>query len=73
MAPPSTTSPSGEPVTSPSARRTGSPEVAADDVELEPELGPPLAEPRHGGVGLVLHDQQAGHQPSWVPTRAPMP
>ena len=48
-------------------------EVAPDDVELEAELAPPLPEPRHGGVGLVLHDEEARHQPTCVPTAAPIP
>ena len=73
ISPPSTTRPSGAPTTSAQRSSHRLPEVAAHDVELEPERGPPLAEPRHGSVGLVLHDEQARHQPSWVPTRAPIP
>ena len=72
MAPPSTTSPSPRWDVVPALGHRV-PEVAADDVELEPQLGPPLAQPRRRGVGLVLDDEQARHQPSWVPTRAPMP
>ena len=69
IAPPRTTSPSWlvEPV------GHGLAEVAAHDVEVEAELGPPLAEPRHGGVGLVLDDEEARHQPTRAPTRAPIP
>ena len=35
--------------------------VTPDDVELDAELAPPLPEPRHGRVGLVLHDEEASH------------